>query len=88
MDNVFQGTSYRTSRAMHDAIAEAWLCAGGNNGRSTMQDILAEFTDIELANDAAENWGFEGNAAFDVNELVEAFADLRRDFDQRFPASN
>jgi len=89
----FQGISYKNSHHMHAAIAETWLCAGGLNNRADMIEMLSDATDESFADEAIYGWGLaeandEGEPimpAFDRADLIKAFADLRGDFDARFP---
>jgi hypothetical protein len=86
MSYEFQSTSYRTQFQMHLAIAEQWLCGGGSNSRDTMQKFLTEMSDEKLADDAAKGWELSDNPDFDHAELVDAFREIRADFDAHFPA--
>jgi hypothetical protein len=81
----FGGMLYPTSRAMHMAIAETWLSADGHNSREDMFESLAQCTDEALAAEVVDAWNVLENDAFDLSELVDAFAALRRDFDEHFP---
>ena len=53
----FQGSSYRNSREMADAIAEAWLTAGGFNSSDDIAAALASSTPEALAAEVIEVWG-------------------------------
>jgi hypothetical protein len=94
----FQNTLHRTADEMCDAIAGEWLSAGGMNSRETMLGFLAEMTDEQLAAECILGWGFDQPESEDAEEtwmdargadaadIESAFANLRRDFDKRFPA--
>jgi ribonuclease HI len=94
----FQNTLHRTRREMLAAVASEWLSAGGSNSRDTMIDELQIRSDASLAAEAIELLGLDQPENEDSTEtwmekrgveradLVEAFHDLRRDFDKRFPA--
>jgi hypothetical protein len=81
----FQGTAHRNSREMHEAIAEDWLSAGGTN---TTKDIyqLLNLTDDTLAIEAAKGFGLDGHPSFNSSALRNAFAQIRSDLENRFPA--
>ena len=86
MSYEFQSTLFRTQFQMHVAMAESWLCAGGINDREVMQQFLAEMTDDQLATDAEEGWGLAEREDYDRAELIDAFHEIRKDFDAHFPA--
>jgi hypothetical protein len=95
---TFVGGLYPNSRSMHEAIAESYLSADGNNGREDMLRFLAEQTDEEMAQEVKEQWfsgelddedGNEdrsGNDDFDPDDMAKAFATIRREFNVRWPA--
>jgi hypothetical protein len=87
---VFQSGIYPTRTTAHEAVAAEWLSAGGKNDREDVLAILSEHTDAELASECDEGWGmslpeegsdYEGAPApwFELEQLIEAFARLRRD---------
>jgi hypothetical protein len=82
----FQSSTYPNSQSFHRAIAESWLCAGGQNGREAMLEILAEASDEQLASDCASGWGMLDHADFDGDDMLDAFRELRANFDAHFPA--
>ena len=77
----FQGTLHRTSRAMHDAIAEEWLSPGGSNTPEDIMQLLRQ-PDEHLAAEATEAFGLHGNAAFSYGSLCDAFARIRDDWEK------
>lgn len=96
----FQSMSYRTSGEMAAAIAGEWLSACGHNPREFMVEELRHHTDAELADDCIEGWALNQKPDWlgeenpktwmeqreiSRDDIVAAFADLRRDFDARFP---
>jgi hypothetical protein len=81
----FQSSTYPNSQAFHRAIAESWLCAGGQNGREAMLEILAEASDEQLAKDCASGWGMLDHADFDGDDMLDAFREVRANFDAHFP---
>lgn len=88
----FAGGLYRNAREMCTAIAEHWLSADGCNGREDMLGFLADETDERLADETIRLWfSDEGindeKPSVDRDELVEAFARIRSNFDWHFPAS-
>jgi len=80
----FQGTLHRTFRAMHDAIAEEWLSAGGSNTPEAILQLLKQPDEL-LAAEAAEAFGLHGIASFNRRSLCDAFARIRNDLEKRFP---
>ena len=90
----FAGSLYRCSNDMHMACAEEWLSAGGKNDRQTMLEFLSKMTDAELTEDCWSGWNLgehdpESNKAeFSKETLQECFADIRKDFDEHFPAKD
>ncbi len=95
---AFGGCLYDTSQAMHEACAQTWLSADGSNSRADMLRFLHGMSDIEMAEDAWNNWDLSGSQRrtgddpeekfegdFDFDELVAAFADTRKHFDAYFP---
>lgn len=55
----FQSSLYRTQREMLDAIAEAWITAGGSNAAAEVAETLATTTDDALAAETIEGWGLD-----------------------------
>jgi hypothetical protein len=82
----FQSSTYPNSQAFHRAIAESWLCAGGQNGRETMLEILAEETDEHLMNECISGWGMLDHPDFDSDDMLDAFREVRANFDAHFPS--
>jgi hypothetical protein len=84
---------------MHTAIAEGWLARRaqrfvrgeyGANNREDMLNALATTSDEELAEEAWYGEGLcddEEASNADLEALVEAFADIRQNFAQHFPAT-
>jgi lipopolysaccharide biosynthesis regulator YciM len=64
----FQSTLYRTQWEMHQAIAEAYMNAGGINDEKTIACFFTEYTDKELADEAIN---------FDRAELIKALYEMR-----------
>mgnify|MGYP001481419460 CR=1 FL=1 len=84
--NQFNGTLYRTTTDMLDAIAEEWVTGCGVWDEDTQRDILDESTDAELAGDAINDWDLarseDGPSHMEFNEysaddLAAAFGRLR-----------
>ncbi len=84
-DFLFQSRIFPSSWTMHLAMADEYLSAGGANDCSSMLKALDIATDAELADEAMTNWELGDNDDFDINELIEAYADIRENFDARFP---
>lgn len=80
LDFEFLGTLHRTSKQMHDAIAEEWLAAGGLNTRHEALTQCRQSTE-RLANDAIEALGLSDVQGFDHKELIDAFSRLKRQLD-------
>ena len=55
----FQSGLYRTEREMLDAIAEAWITAGGANSAADVAESLGDATDDALAAETIESWGLD-----------------------------
>jgi hypothetical protein len=85
MSFEFQSCAYRTSGAMHLAVAGAWLSANGANNRETMAEFLRDMTDEELALEAELGWELADNPNYDRKELAKAFSDLREYLSGQFP---
>jgi hypothetical protein len=87
-NNQFQGSLYRTQRAMLDAIAYAWVGGGGEARLGDFDEVANE----ALAADCIAGWrldlpeqGWPGDdpgishmeaQAYDEDDLAEAFARL------------
>lgn len=96
----FAGTLYRNSREYHQAIATTWLSANGANSRQTMLCALAELTDEAAALEAENGWELTNSAAaaqwadeeintdYSREALIEAIGEVRRRFDDFFPAND
>lgn len=89
MTYEFQGTLFRNSASMHDAIAYEWITAGGRNPPDDIAKSLSGATDATLANEAIAAWdllGTDGDGArimtdFERAELIDAFARFRKSFE-------
>lgn len=55
----FQSTLYRNEREMLDAIAEAWLGAGGANDMAYQRETLASVSDDDLAAECIAGWALD-----------------------------
>jgi hypothetical protein len=73
----FQSTLYRTQWEMHQAIAEAYMNAGGINDEKTIACFFTEYTDKELADEAIKGWELEDREDFDRAELIKAPDEMR-----------
>jgi hypothetical protein len=86
MSYEFQSIWYRMQSDMHAAIAERWLSADGINSREDMLRFLSDMSDEDCAINAETNWELADHEYYDRSELMAAFAELRANFDERFPA--
>lgn len=99
MSYEFGSMLYPNARAMCDAIAEQWLCAGGNNKLPEMRKALTHYTDEQLADECIEGWGLdeEVDQGDDFpnptwmqarhatrDDLITAFQVLRNNLEERF----
>jgi hypothetical protein len=73
----FGGSLYANSRQFHDAIAEAYMTAGGNNDADDVREFFREFADETLADEAADHWDLNSLPDYEHAELIEALARLR-----------
>lgn len=87
--NQFNGTLYRTTTDMLDAIAEEWLSAGGANGIDFQRAVLDELSDDELAAEVITEWKLDGRNdeephmefnEYSASDLAAAFGRLRGRF--------
>jgi hypothetical protein len=67
-DYEFQGGLYRGETAMLDAIAEAWVKAGGMNNADIIREVLSATTDAELTAEVIEGWELAENPPFRDDE--------------------
>ena len=91
----FGSCDYGTSQRMHRACAQQFLCGSGKINRSDMLGALAASTDAALAKECWDGWDLgnerlheddkPGDDVWDLDELTEAFADVRKAFDHYFP---
>lgn len=92
MNYEFQSSLYRTPSELAAAIAGEWLCAGGANTREFMIDTLKSYSDADMADECIEGWGFTTewmeSRGIDRDKIINAFADLRISFYERFPKSD
>lgn len=90
-DFEFGGSLYPNSRQMLDAIAEAWITAGGANDRWFVATTLLTTSDDELATDCVQSWCLHrpkhnddelpshmAEHGYDVADLAAAFARFRQ----------
>lgn len=68
-DYKFAGALYSTERHMLDAVADAFLTAGGLNSEAMVNEFLRDNADGELADEALREWGGDWDRA----GLVAAF---------------
>jgi hypothetical protein len=101
MNYEFQSTLYQTGTEMSRAVAFTWLAPGSLCDRAHALAMLADATDVELADDAIEGLGLdcrrEGNAAAAApptwleergvtrDDIAAGFAWLRETIDKKFP---
>ena len=78
-------------------MAVNWLCANGLNSRATMQELLADNSDSDLAGmmiedldldrlDAWSETSWMGENRVQRDDIVAAFRRARAEFDSLFPA--
>jgi hypothetical protein len=85
MAYAFGGMLYRNSKQMHVAIAENWLCADGLNCRKDMLNVLSSASDEALADELIEVWISGEDEEVSREEMVDAFREIRENFDAHFP---
>ncbi len=85
MTYEFGATLHRNSREFHQHIAEEFLSAGGLNNHEAMLGFLRNDSNNDLAAEAESEWQLTENPDYDHEELLDAFAHIRANFNCHFP---